>query len=138
LPFARVELTTSRGPWLSEPLASAGIGWATALTAATLPEGQPYPAVYSGLEALLTAICHAPSAQGWAVALAGYEALLLRELGYGGRPPPPLGSEAWPALLARLERQGAELGERLLADRRGDAMGARAILLDRLKRMAGD
>ena len=28
LPTARIELLASRGPWLSEPLPSAGIGWA--------------------------------------------------------------------------------------------------------------
>jgi DNA repair protein RecO (recombination protein O) len=135
LPFARIELTGSRGPLLGEPLASAGIAWATALTAATLPEGEPYPAVHAGLSALLEAICQAPSARGWAVALAAYETLLLRELGYGGLPPQC--GESWPALLARLERQGRLLDERLLAGARGDAMGARAILLDRLKRIEG-
>ena len=31
LASARLELVTSRGPWLAEPLASAGIGWATTL-----------------------------------------------------------------------------------------------------------
>lgn len=33
LPSARLELVASRGPWLTEPLPSAGIGWACALTA---------------------------------------------------------------------------------------------------------
>ena len=28
LPFARLELVTSRGPWLSEPLPAAAIAWA--------------------------------------------------------------------------------------------------------------
>ncbi len=76
LPFARVELVESRGPWLGEPLASA---------ATALPEGHPYPALYQALGGLLDAICHAPSARGWSRALAAYEALLLRELGYGGQ-----------------------------------------------------
>ena len=31
LPFARLELVTSRGPWLSEPLPAAAIAWVTAL-----------------------------------------------------------------------------------------------------------
>lgn len=137
LPFVRVELAESRGPWMSEPLASAGIGWAAALTAATLPEGHPYPPLYVALNALLAAICHAPSARGWARALAAYEALLLRELGFGGSRPPAAAAEDWPGLLARLERQGQVLAERLLADRRGDAMGARTILLARLKRIGG-
>lgn len=137
LPSARIELVASRGPWLAEPLASAAIGWACALTAATLPEGHPFPALHSALGALLDAICHAPSARGWARALAGYEVLLLREAGYGTAPAPPP-EEDWATLLARLDRQGLAIGNRLLADRRRDVMAARAILLERLKRMTGD
>ncbi len=136
LPSARVELLSSRGPWLSEPLASAGIGWACALTAATLPEGHPYPVLHDSLMALLDAICHAPSARGWARVLAGYEVLLLREVGYGAAPAPPP-EEDWPSLLARLDRQGKAIANRLLADRTGDVMGARTILLDRLRRIGG-
>ncbi|MET0252236.1 MAG: recombination protein O N-terminal domain-containing protein [Novosphingobium sp.] len=136
LPSVRVELLESRGPWLGEPLASAGIAWATALTAAALPEGVPCPAIHDALAALLAAQCHAPSARGWTGALAAYEALLLRELGYGGVAPPA--HENWPELLARLDRHGPAITGRLLADRRGDAMGARTILLARLKRIAGD
>ena len=34
LPFVRLELVWSRGPWLSEPLPAAAMAWATALTAA--------------------------------------------------------------------------------------------------------
>ncbi len=135
LPSARLELVSSRGPWLSEPLPSAGISWACALTAASLPEGHSYPPLYQGLGALLDAICHAPSARGWARALAGYEVLLLREVGYGATPAPPP-EEAWPDLLFRLERQGKAIGNRLLAERAGDVMGARAILLDRLRRIS--
>src|SRR5689334_18632281 len=62
LPQATIELVHSRGPLLSEPLPSAGIEWATVLTATALPEGQPYPAVYQGLEGPLDAIDAAPSA----------------------------------------------------------------------------
>lgn len=137
LPSARLELVASRGPWLTEPLPSAGIGWACALTAATLPEGHPYPLLYDSLGALLDAICLAPSARGWARVLAGYEVLLLREVGYGAAPAPPP-EEHWHDLVARLERQGKAIGNRLLADRAGDVMAARAILLDRLKRIGGD
>lgn len=134
MPGARIELVTSRGPWLGEPLASAGIDWATTLTALTLPEGHPYPALHGALGALLDAICHAPSARGWARVIAAYEVLLLRELGYGlASSTPP--EEPWPDLLARLERQGRAIGNRLLADRRGDGMAARTILLDRLRRI---
>lgn len=135
LPSLRLELLESRGPWLGESLASAGIGWATTLVAAALPEGHPYPALHAAFAALLDAICHAPSARGWARALAAFEALLLREVGYGAGKVPP--QEDWPALLERLERQGTALAAHLLADHRGDAMGSRAILIDRLRRIAG-
>jgi DNA repair protein RecO (recombination protein O) len=78
-----VELAASRAPLLSEPLAAAAIDWVTALTAATLAEGQPYPRLYEALDGLLAAIEAAPSARGWAAALARYELLLLSELGFG-------------------------------------------------------
>lgn len=137
LPSARVELVASRGPWLAEPLPSAGIAWACALTAAALPEGLPLPAIHTALAALLDAICLAPSARGWARALAGYEALLLREGGHGLAPRPPE-NEDWPALLARLDAQGPAIASQLLAERRRDVMAARAILLERLKRIGSD
>jgi DNA repair protein RecO (recombination protein O) len=83
LPQATVELIHSRGPLLSEPLPAAAIEWVAALTATALPEGQPYPRLYSALEALLDAIEAAPSAGGWGTALVRYELLLLAELGFG-------------------------------------------------------
>jgi DNA repair protein RecO (recombination protein O) len=83
LPQAAIELVHSRGPLLSEPLPAAGIEWATVLTAAALPEGQPYPALYQALEGLLDAIEAAPSANGWGAALVRFELLLLAELGFG-------------------------------------------------------
>ncbi len=133
LPFARLELSESRGPWLGEPLAAAAIGWATALTAAALPERQPYPPLYQALVALMSAICHAPSARGWVPGLAAYETLLLREMGYGGAPPPL--AESWEATLAALDAIGPLLERYCLADRRGDVMGARAMLRERLARI---
>jgi DNA repair protein RecO (recombination protein O) len=134
LPFARLELTHSRGPWLSEPLAAAAIQWATALTAAALPERQPYPALYSALAALLDAICHAPSARGWMPGLLAYEALLLRELGYGAVAPHPEIAD-WSATMAAFDRLGRALARYPLADRRGDVMGARTMLRERLVRI---
>lgn len=80
---ATVELLTTRAALLAEPLATAGIDWVTSLTAATLPENQPYPALYDALSAVLDAIAAAPSARQWAAALARYELLLLAELGFG-------------------------------------------------------
>jgi DNA repair protein RecO (recombination protein O) len=64
-------------------LPAAAIEWATALTATALPEAQPYPRLYSALDALLAAIEAAPSASGWGAALVRYELLLLAELGFG-------------------------------------------------------
>ena len=143
-PFVRVELIDSRGPWLGEPLASAAIAWVTALTATALPEGHAYPALYEALGGTLDAVCHAPSARGWSRALAGYEALVLRETGFGGAATAsaPL-AEEWPALLARLDRQGRALARHLpqhrtLAARGGDVMAARSILIERLQRIVGD
>jgi DNA repair protein RecO (recombination protein O) len=80
---ATAELLESRAPLLAEPLPAAAIDWVTSLTAATLPESQPYPALYAALSALLDAIGVAPAARQWAAALARYELLLLAELGFG-------------------------------------------------------
>ncbi len=133
LPSARLELTHSRGPWLGEPLAAAAIGWVTALTTAALPERQAYPSLYSALSALLDAICHAPSARGWLPGLLAYEALLLRELGYGGAVPEAADDHA--GELVRFDATGVRLERYLLADRRGDVMGARSMLRQRLAKI---
>jgi DNA repair protein RecO (recombination protein O) len=83
LPALTVELTVSRAPLLSEALPAAAIDWVTALTAAILPEAQPYPHIHAALDGVLAAIAAAPTARGWAAALVRYEALLLAELGFG-------------------------------------------------------
>lgn len=80
---ATIELDHSRAPLLSEPLPAAAIEWACGLTAAALPEEQPYPALHDALSGLLDAVEAAPAAWGWAEALIHYERLLLAELGYG-------------------------------------------------------
>ena len=129
LPFGRLELLTSRAPWLGEPLPAAAIGWVTTLTTAVLPERHAFQGLYLALAALLDAICHAPSARGWVPGLVAYEALVLRELGYGGAAPDPA------AGLAEFDRSGQRLERYLLADRRGDVMGARGILRERLARI---
>jgi DNA repair protein RecO (recombination protein O) len=134
LPFARLELVESRGPWLSEPLPAAAISWVTALTAAALPERHAYPALFAALSAVLDAICHAPSARGWVPGLIAYETLLLRDLGYGGDSAPQVPSD-WPATLAAFDRLGLQLERYLLADRRADVMGARAMLRERVARI---
>lgn len=78
-----IELVHSRAGLFAEPLPAAAIEWATALTAVTLPEGQPYPRLHGALDGVLGAIEAAPSARGWAGALVRYELLLLSELGFG-------------------------------------------------------
>lgn len=83
LPQSTIELVHSRAPLLSEPLPAAAIDWLTVLTATALPEGQPYPNLYSALTGTLDAIEAAPSASGWGTALVRYELLLLAELGFG-------------------------------------------------------
>lgn len=133
LPFARVELVASRGPYLTEPLPAAAIGWVCALTASVLPERQAYPGLYAALCALLDAVCHAPSARGWLGALLAYETLLLRELGFGGQGGRPEGE--LPALLAEMDRLAPLIDHYLLAERRTDVMAARARLREQLGRM---
>jgi DNA repair protein RecO (recombination protein O) len=78
-----VELIASRAPLHVEALPAAAIDWACALTAAALPEGQSYSRLYEALDGLLCAVEAAPSAKGWAAALARYELLVLSELGFG-------------------------------------------------------
>lgn len=78
-----VELVHSLAPLHPEPLAAAALDWVTALTAAALPEGQPYPRLHAALTGVIGAIEAAPAARGWAAALVRYELLLLAELGFG-------------------------------------------------------
>lgn len=77
------ELVRSRAPLWAEPLPAAALEWLTVLTAATLPEALPYPRLFDALAAVLDAVEAAPSARGWAGALARYELLLLAEQGFG-------------------------------------------------------
>jgi DNA repair protein RecO (recombination protein O) len=133
LPHLSVELIHSRAFLLSEPLAAAAIDWATALTAAALPEAQPYPALYQGLDGVLTAVEAAPSARGWALALVRYELLLLAQLGFG------LEEEEMAAIprtiRAALKVTGAHLADHVLTDRRQEILAARERLVERLGRM---
>lgn len=134
LPFARLELVRSRGPWLAEPLPAAAIAWVCALTASALPERNPYPALHAALGGLLDAICTAPSARGWVPALASYEVLMLRELGYGGNRPAIAGlAEA----MTLLDRTGTAIQRHLLGDARADIYASRTLLRERLERMSG-
>jgi DNA repair protein RecO (recombination protein O) len=133
LPFARLELEQSLGALITEPLPAAAIQWACALTAAALPERQPYPSLHAALGGLLDAIALAPSARGWVSGLVVYETLLLSELGYGGVRPAEADDLAGQlAALAVLERR---LAHYLLAGAKSDVMGARRLLTERLARM---
>ena len=78
-----VELVHSRAPLFSEPLPAAALDWVTALAAATLPEGHPYPAVHAALSGVIDAIEAAPAARDWGAALVRYELLVLADLGFG-------------------------------------------------------
>jgi DNA repair protein RecO (recombination protein O) len=133
LPFARIELEESRAPWMTEPLPAAAITWACALTASALPERSPYPSLYLALDALLTAICHAPSARGWLAAMNAYEAMMMSDLGYGGERPDPAAD--LPTQFEIFRRLHTPLSRHLLADARGDVMAARVALGERLARM---
>ena len=78
-----VELVASRAALHDQPLAAAALQWATTLAAVALPEAQPYPHIHDALGGVLDAIEAAPSARGWAAALARYELVVLAELGFG-------------------------------------------------------
>ena len=133
LPFARLELVESRAPWMTEPLPAAAIQWACALSASVLPERSAYPSIYSALDALLSAICHAPSARGWLAAMVMYEAIVLRELGYGGAKP-DLDAD-FAAQFEAFRQLHLPIRDYLLAERSRDVMAARTALGERLARM---
>ena len=134
LDYLSVELMHSRAYLLSEPLAAAGIEWACALTAAALPEGQPYPRLYEGLDGLLSAIESAPSARGWVVALVRFEQLVLGEAGFGAGALPPTGTGIdWESL----RTSGVRLERDLLTGRQSEVLAARERLVERLKRIGG-
>ena len=149
LPALTLEPGHSRAGLHGEPLAAAGIEWLCALTAAALPEEQPYPILYDALDAVLTAIESAPSARGWAGALVRYELLLLGQLGFGldlerctvtggtddlAFVSPKSGAADWPDIFAAGRITAHFLARDILAGLRHDPMPARARLFDRFKR----
>lgn len=83
LPGLTVELLHSRAPLYAEPLAAAALDWATALTAAALPDGQAFARLHAALDGVLGAVEASPAARGWVAALVRYELLMLAELGFG-------------------------------------------------------
>lgn len=120
-----VEPARVRVGLLQEPLSAAALEWVTALVAAALPEAQPYPAVFEGLDGVLTALESAPAARGWAPALVAFEQLVLAELGYG------VVNDAADVRDA-LKRNGLRLATDLLVDRRARPLAARDRLVARL------
>jgi DNA repair protein RecO (recombination protein O) len=128
LPALTVEMVKARTALLGEPLAAAAIEWTTALAAAALPEGQPYPRIHAALDGVLTAIESAQSARAWADALVGYEGVVLAELGYGSD------DATVPDVLAALRRHGQRLADNILTERRARPLDARERLVERLAR----
>jgi len=128
LPRLTAEPLHSRAHLLGEPLAIAAIDWVTALTAATLAEGLPYPRLHSALDGLLSAIELAPAARVWAGAIARYETLLLAELGYAEH----FDANSAPVTIMAQNRE--RLVAHVLGDRRADVMAARERLVERIKR----
>ena len=128
LPRLTPEPLQSRAHLLGEPLAIAAIDWVTALTAATLAEGIPYPRIHSAADGLLSAIELAPAARVWAGGVAQYETLLLAELGYAEE------HDTDSAPVAMMAQTRKRLVAHVLGDRRADVMAARERLVERLKR----
>lgn len=127
-----VELQVSRAPLMSEPLAAAALEWCCALTAFTLPDEQSDIEVYQSLDAVISAIEAANLVREWAGALASYELLLLRSLGYGsGALSMPTN---WDEILAMLNANGAQLGRHIFQGRATDILSARDRLMERMKR----
>jgi len=128
LPGLTVELVESRAPLLAEPLPAAAIEWITVLSATALPEGQPYPAVYDALEAMIATIAFSPTARAWAGVLARFERGLLAALGYGEE------DEEERGLFAALEENEVRLSANLLTGRAAQVLDARERLVERLRR----
>lgn len=127
---ATVELTHSRASLFSEPLPAAAVEWAAALTATALPESQPYPRLWSALDALLAAIEAAPSASGWGAALVRYELLLLAEMGFGLDLGECAVSGATDRLVAVSPRSGRAVSEAEAAPYAGKLLRLPAFLLE--------
>ncbi len=128
LPALVVEMVKARTALLGEPLAALAIEWTTALAAAALPEGQPYPQIHAALDGVLAAIESAPSARSWMGALVGYEQVVLAELGYGTDAAKPADA------MSALHANGQRLAENVLTERRARPLDARARLVERLAR----
>jgi DNA repair protein RecO (recombination protein O) len=83
LAAATVELVASRAGLAGTRIGAAALGWLSALVAQTLPEGMPYPQVFSGLSSLLEHLERDPSPWRATAEIARFELLLLAQLGFG-------------------------------------------------------
>jgi len=83
LPAAVVELISARAALATTGLALAALDWLTTLTAATLSEAVPHPALYAALDALTAAIAAGAGAVPLGEGIVRYEHRLLAELGFG-------------------------------------------------------
>ncbi|QXQ04914.1 DNA repair protein RecO [Sphingosinicellaceae bacterium] len=83
LAAATVELVTSRAGLVFDRTSAAATEWLTALTAATLGEGQAQARLYAALDALFAAMAAGTTSMQAAAGVARYELLLLGELGFG-------------------------------------------------------
>lgn len=137
LPQASLELAHSRAPILVEPLPSAAVEWVTALVASALPERQPYPRIHQAMAGLLDAVEAAPSAIGWASALAQFERLLVAELGYGPNDVAQgdIRDTNWGRILSMLELSGRPIFHDVLSGRTRSLEDSRGRLIDRLRRI---
>ena len=80
---ATVEPERSRALIAYDPLALAMTEWLTGLAATILPEGHPYPRLYTTFGSVLDIVEHAEDTATRLRALARLELLLLGELGFG-------------------------------------------------------
>lgn len=128
LPQATVELLHSRASLMHEPLQASAIEWVSALIASALPELQCYSRIYAALTGLLDAVEAAPSAKGWSTALAGFEQVVVAELGYGR------GGQSSADIFESLEWSGDRIFVELLTGRADSLRDSRSRLIDRLRR----
>jgi DNA repair protein RecO (recombination protein O) len=73
-------LTSHAARIIEDPARLACLAAATAIAEAALPEREPHPRAFDGLEALLGAL---DADHGWAVGYVEWELILLTELGFG-------------------------------------------------------
>lgn len=128
LPQASVELLHSRASLMSEPLQASAIEWVSALVTSTLPELQGYSRIYDALTGLLDAVEAAPSAKGWSTALAGFEQVVIAELGYGRA------GQSSADIFESLKWSGDRLFVEILTGRTESLRDSRSRLIERLRR----